>query len=273
MNILFWNLYNKDLQNEIIDLVTEHELDFFMFAEADLDKVSLLRNINSNVTQKYIDTTITDSNFSTFSRLPRSSIIPLREESSMSVYAVKPPLSIEIIIVIVHIPSKIHRDIDQKYIAIDLIKTINSIEDDRGHMNTMIIGDFNMDPHEESIVHCMGFHAIMDQNRVKSITRKVYGSDKYFFYNPMWNIMGDSTNGPPGSYYYNRGGYVNYYWHMFDQVLLRPSLTEYFDIHNLKILTKAGNNSLISRNGIINKQQYSDHLPLFLNLNIERSAI
>jgi len=59
---------------------------------------------------------------------------------------------------------------------------------------------------------------------------------------------------------------VEFFWHMFDQVLIRPALLNYFDNRNLQILRTAGEVSLVTKNGLPDKSK-SDHLPLLFKLN------
>jgi len=56
-----------------------------------------------------------------------------------------------------------------------------------------------------------------------------------------------------------------WFWHMFDQVLLRPGLISAFKHDELKILETDGNVSFLTRNGI---PRGSDHLPVFFALEI-----
>jgi hypothetical protein len=86
------------------------------------------------------------------------------------------------------------------------------------------------------------------------------------FYNPMWKFL--SNEAPPyGTYFYDSGGIVNYYWHIFDQVIMRPQLIEAFDDDSLSIVTQIGGTSLLAK-GKPDKQ-YSDHLPIFFSLREE----
>jgi hypothetical protein len=97
----------------------------------------------------------------------------------------------------------------------------------------------------------------------------VDGEDRKFFYNPMWGRYGDETHGPPGTYY-RRGGQISPFWHIFDQVLLRPSLLQYYSSNAVEIVGEIGGRSLL-RDGRIN-QSISDHLPIFLRLEVEHGA-
>ena len=80
----------------------------------------------------------------------------------------------------------------------------------------------------------------------------------------MWKFFGERTP-PYGTYYYNSSSIVNYYWNLFDQVIIRPSLLNAFNEEDLKILTNIGTNQLLDITKKPNKN-YSDHLPLIFKI-------
>ena len=92
----------------------------------------------------------------------------------------------------------------------------------------------------------------MDRSIAREVSRIVGGQKRKFFYNPMWSRYGDGTIGPPGTYFY-RGGQVSHFWHMLDQVLLRPSLLDYYSHGAMQIVEKIGE-------------------PIFLRLDLERGV-
>jgi hypothetical protein len=97
-------------------------------------------------------------------------------------------------------------------------------------------------------------------------TRTVQGREYRFFYNPMWSHFGDARNDTAGSYYYDAGEHVNYYWNMFDQVLLRPELAEHFDPTGLSIVRAVGERSLVRPDGRPDPANGSDHLPILFEV-------
>lgn len=94
------------------------------------------------------------------------------------------------------------------------------------------------------------------------------GREYPFFYNPMWNHFGDANESPPGTYYYAGSRHKEFFWQMFDQVLLRPDLIELFELGALKILDKDGTSSLLTEHGLPNNNVISDHLPILFKLNL-----
>ena len=71
-----------------------------------------------------------------------------------------------------------------------------------------------------------------------------------------------------GTYYYQEPDYVRYYWHVFDQVLLRPDLIPALGDEMPAIITELGGESLLRANGRPDNSRFSDHLPIALSLNI-----
>jgi hypothetical protein len=98
-------------------------------------------------------------------------------------------------------------------------------------------------------------------------SRVVQDREYQFFYNPMWNLLGDESNGPPGTYYYRKAAPKALFWHMFDQVLIRPDLIDRFSVTELKIIEGDGQTSFI-KNGFPDKTVASDHLPIVFRLNL-----
>jgi hypothetical protein len=82
----------------------------------------------------------------------------------------------------------------------------------------------------------------------------------------MWSLFGDANILTSGSYFYDSGKHVNYYWHIFDQVLLRPWLAERFARPSLEIVTKIANRPLTMDDGRPDKLGFSDHLPILFDV-------
>jgi hypothetical protein len=83
----------------------------------------------------------------------------------------------------------------------------------------------------------------------------------------MWSRLGDASEGPPGTFYREKTAHLLYYWNTFDQVLLRPELFGAFSTDRLKVLERIGNADLL-KDGIVDKDSGSDHLPLLIGLDV-----
>ena len=125
-----------------------------------------------------------------------------------------------------------------------------------------------MSPFEDGIINANGLHGVMSKNIAQEKIRMINKRKYPFFYNPMWNLLGDDNSESPGTYYYRRAEHNILFWYMFDQVLIRPDLLDNFNSQDLKILTSDGNISFLTINGIPDKKVVSDHLPIFFKLNL-----
>jgi hypothetical protein len=123
-----------------------------------------------------------------------------------------------------------------------------------------------MDPFEAGIIGAVGLHAVMSRQIAARDIRTVQGRDYRLFYNPMWGHFGDAKSSTAGSYYYDSAQHVNYFWHMFDQVLIRPELAERFDSSHVKIVTSLAERSLVRPDGRPDAATCSDHLPVVFEL-------
>ena len=206
-----------------------------------------------------------------YTRFPTEWLTPLADINGMSIQHLENPIANrKIIVVAVHLPSTLYQSEDDlSLLATRWRTTIEEAENRVGHKNTVVVGDMNMDPFHAGVVSSEGFHGILDKKIASGKTRKVLEEDRHFFYNPMWSLLGSESDGPPGTYYYNASSRpVNYYWHMYDQVLLRPDLIPFFPDSELKILTQTKSDSLITNSGKPDATNISDHLPLMFKLDI-----
>jgi hypothetical protein len=146
-----------------------------------------------------------------------------------------------------------------------LAQIIQEVEGKRWADRTVLVGDFNMNPFDAGVVSAHALHAVMTKDVARRGSREVRGEEYPFFYNPMWGCFGDRTAGPPGSFYLGASKPVNYFWNVYDQVLLRPGLMD--SLRELAVLDSDGVESLLTASGLPQTSSGSDHLPLFFQLD------
>jgi hypothetical protein len=81
----------------------------------------------------------------------------------------------------------------------------------------------------------------------------------------MWSLLGDESRWPPGTFFRRESAAIGYFWHMFDQVLIRPALLDAFAFENMHVLTTTGARDIYD--GEIIDASISDHLPLVVRLS------
>jgi hypothetical protein len=127
-----------------------------------------------------------------------------------------------------------------------------------------LLGDFNMNQFDQAMNMAPGLNAMMTTKCIERGSRTLQSIDYRFFYNPMWNLFGDRTPGPSGTYYHTNSSQGIYGWNMLDQVLLRKSAVPFFE--KVEILTSTGATDLQTDIGRPNKERASDHFPLLVTL-------
>lgn len=195
--------------------------------------------------------------------------LSIYESTRLTIRHLKPPVGKSALLCAIHFQDKNYNDdISQALESTVLAQTINEQERIIGHQRTILVGDLNMNPFEPGVVGASGLHAVMTRELARKRRRIVAGKQYNFFYNPMWGQFGDSSPGPPGTYYYQSSQHVSHFWHMFDQVLLRPDLIDCFDSDELRILDRIGGDSLLKADGVPDKRIGSDHLPILFRMEL-----
>jgi len=148
-----------------------------------------------------------------------------------------------------------------------LARYVHEAELKVGHTRTIIVGDLNMNPFEAGVTGSEGLHAVMGRKEAEKGSRIVQGESCKFFYNPMWSKFGDTDSTPAGTYFYNSSNPVNYYWNIFDQFLIRPSLLKFLDRDAVQVVSELQGKSLLTSAGRPDRKSMSDHLPIVCHLN------
>ena len=191
------------------------------------------------------------------------------EEPRWTIRELKLPGLASVILAIVHLHDKRNwSDSSQSAACYDLARDIKNVEERTGHHRTLVVGDFNMNPFETGMLAANGLHAEMTRSIAGKVERVVDEKTHRYFYNPMWNLLGDATRGPAGTYFYQGSEPVRMSWNMFDQVLVRPELFPFLRTEELEILTGDGQASFLTSQGTPTKQRGSDHLPVLFKLNL-----
>lgn len=269
LNLLLWNTYKKPLFEELKSVVDEHSINFLIVLENTGNESEHLKNLGSSF--KHYRSIIFNK-AKIFSNLS----VEIREihgHGRYGFYRITGSDFEEILLVIVHFPSKVNwgDSSDHFGLCVELKRDIELKETELGHDRTIIVGDFNMNPFEDGLINASGLNNTNSVEIAKTGFRKVLEKDYKFFYNPMWNFFGDFSKGDtPGTHYFNTYKYLNLYWNIYDQIMLRPSLINGFDEKNLEVLTSSKDKHFTKmiRNITRVNKEFSDHLPVKLSLNL-----
>ena len=267
MNFLFWNIKRKDSFFDLIcELVKDHSIGVLMLAEFPEGKQAELEQMlkANDSTYRYHQPFRATTKVEVFTNLPCSDFLNISDERRFSVKRYHSRgLNKDFNIILCHLVSKVNYDErEQANEARKVADEISKMEEYYHNEMSIVCGDLNMNPFEEGLVGSACFNAVMSKNIAKRGLRRVSGDDYKMFYNPMWGLLGDNGRGVAlGTFYYNPSRHIQYFWNIFDQVLIRPSVIPYFVDRYLEIVTCSRNRSLLTDNHII-KTIYSDHLPV-----------
>jgi hypothetical protein len=280
LNILFWNTNRKVNFPILLDLVKEYRVDFLTLiepAEQAEDIGSLLAGLQFHRPEyRQISSSF---HFATYTSIPDGqiehcpiSIATGREE----LYSVNVRGLPSLILVVVHGKDRhsTRETAKRKKYLHKLRRDIEMTEAREGHTRTLLIGDFNANPFDEEMESAEGLHALNCDQIAGQRYRTIEGEDHRIFYNPMWKLYGNSSS-TPASYYLNNADLHAPHWHMLDQVIYRPSLSEDYLVTRIELVKQAGELSLLNRHGQPAKM-YSDHLPVFCRLekrDVEHVAV
>jgi endonuclease/exonuclease/phosphatase family metal-dependent hydrolase len=263
---LFWNIGRRPLAPLIAELAEEHGVDIIVLAECDVDIAAMLATLNRRTAAFHFPLSFT-KRIAIYTRFSGEFLKPSFESERISIRTLTLPARLSVLLAAVHLPSKLRwSEESQRDECVELARAIAEVEVLAGHRRTILVGDFNMNPFEKGFASSVGLNSVMSRRIASRISRTVQSRKYHFFYNPMWNHFGDARGDTAGSYYYNSAEHVNYYWNVFDQVLLRPELAERFDPGRLRILTSIGPLSLVRADGRPNETVGSDHLPLLFEV-------
>lgn len=271
---LFWNVQNKQLDGHIVRLVQDHKVDVLLLIEHPKPDTTLFSQLNLIRPYQRVTTHIRFSVYVSFSSAQIVRITPPTTAAGDRVdyWDISFSRKNRLFLVLVHGLDMLNYNEHARSLFFDrLHEDIRWIEENDSkvrHKQTVIMGDFNANPFEAVVGGTRGLHAIRVRDVGGKNKRSVMKQDYEFFCNPMWSCYKGWEESPPGTYYYNGSDIHEVFWHMIDQMVLRPQALHMFSEKNLRVLTEAGNISLLTAHGHPDKVNASDHLPVLFKLNL-----
>jgi endonuclease/exonuclease/phosphatase family metal-dependent hydrolase len=277
VSFLFWNLCGRSLEPVLCRLTAQHGIDVLMLAECAIPEPAMVKALNAAGQGSFRRLPpIASQRLDLYSRFDRSCFGPvLTEADHYLIRSLAPPDGIEIMLVMAHLASPFHKDLRARHSqCIGLAQAIRDAEKAVGNDSTVVVGDLNVNPFDDAMLDVRGLNALADSRTVQRKSSRRFGrlqaEEFRLFYNPMWSHFGDAVQ-PPGTYYYDKSNpEVDPLWNIFDQVLLRPGLLDRFRSKNLKILTTDGIVPFTWADGTPNGDVFSDHLPIWFQLDLRR---
>jgi exonuclease III len=219
MRFLFWNVKKNPVGPILSKIVEAHNVDVVILAEC-RDSGVILSELNGATDNQFHLPDGPGPRVVIYTRFFRKHIKTAHSEDSFTIRLITLP-NPPILLVAVHLPSKLLKTDSQEYqsiVASKISARIRQVEREKGTSRTVLVGDLNMNPFEKGVASTNGFHAVMTRDIARKEKRRVIREFYPFFYNPMWGRFGDTTDGPPGTYYRRGSEPTEYFWNTYDQV-------------------------------------------------------
>ena len=264
LNFLFWNVQSKPIHAELVDLISHLSIDIVVLAEYSEDGDALLRQLAAIGLNFFLLPNIGCNRINIFTNISPGFFHIRRETGRYTIREFRKDGHLSLLMLFAHLPSKLsYNENDQAIIASKVREDLEEAEDEAKHRNSIVVGDLNMNPFEAGVVSANSFNAISCLATAMRESRVVQGEEYRFFYNPMWNLLGDHV-GSPGTFFHTSPTYDSHFWNIFDQVLVRPQIASRLDVSTLKVVTSTLETSFISEKGHPN---ISDHLPIVFSFD------
>jgi exonuclease III len=262
--IIFWNVNKKDLTSLVCSITKLNDADVVVLNENQVPIADMLQALQTNVSQDFYCPNSTPSSEKRFHCFCRNSELDLSELHALQRSSVR-KINIgqhKVLLALVHGVDMRNYDAEARQSSWQTLMTDMEFVKEQQKTNKLILlGDFNINPYDRGMNLAAGLNAMMTKSCVEKGLRKYMDRDYDFYYNPMWSLFGDNTDGPAGTVYdtSNQGPYG---WSMLDQVLINHSIVSLFQ--DVRILTEAGTQSLIDGKGRPNSSTASDHFPILV---------
>jgi hypothetical protein len=268
MRIVFWNINQKDLSKELNILAQNIAPDILFLAECEMTIASILTALNATKVNYFYNADPVCEKIYMFSKFRDKFVQPIKSSLRYTVRSIDVPTYPKFNLMCLHYQSKVNWDFADQAAHSSILRTvIIDFEKKMSSQMTVVVGDFNMNPFDFGMVQTTGLHSVMSKDIALNQTRTVDGDEYHFFYNPMWSFYGDHGKGQVNGTTYNTlSKPLNYFWNIFDQVLIRPDFIQFFDEDKLEILTELdSSHSLLKKSKKIDNS-ISDHLPISITI-------
>jgi len=265
MKFIFWNINKKPLVDELAELIYESQCDLCVLAESNeeiVEQVILCLNEKYEIECSLFDNPGCDR--ITFIMIGQLEISLLNQNEYFSLVKIRGNKE-DLIAGFVHFPSQLYATMESIGALCATLHGQVAEEERRFNIHmSLLMGDFNVNPFDRPMISFRSLGATNGQQCSLRGTISSYGDAKELFYNPMWTLYAKYKE-RPGSYRYTTTTNHVLTWHFLDQVIIRPSLIDYFDFDILSLIMGTRNFNYLNQNQF---PKSSDHLPLMCEIDI-----
>ena len=271
LRILFWNLRkNASLIQPLAAMVRERLVDVVVTVENPLAPDEMRESLSTASGVRFsVHAGRNNTRALVFSCGPAEVGQTVAESPYLAIYPISSH-GVSILLAVFHGISLLeNKPVDLNEEACVAAQLLRDTETERQHRRTVLVGDFNLNPFDDGMAKARGFFGVMSRAVAAREQQRLKFNDYPLFYSPMWSRLGDLSPGPPGTFFRRRTSHLEYYWHTYDQVLIRPVLLDAFDPANFEVLERVGSVELLE-DGVPNGEVLSDHLPVFIGLDLTK---
>ncbi len=261
MKVIYWNTKDTTDIDRIIDIVQHESPELFFLSEIDEDLLS-----NNKAKLKGVGYVHYLNPGCDRVSIIKKIDLKINLELQDTYYTTLKIRALDLYILSIHMPSQMYRHTDTiKEVFRDFRANIDYEIGGSLEKKILIIGDFNVNPHEDAMIAYDGFLAANSINSRKTIGRIT--KNKTTYYNPTWQLY--NRKHFPGTKYFERpSGSSNdiLEFHYLDQVVLSQLLLSSIQNEEIKVIENTPNFSFLcnKKNSVVG----SDHLPLSYQFNI-----
>lgn len=269
---LLWNTRGTNRDSLVVNLVREHNVDVLMLVEY------YPSTINSRLSTLLLNHGLvrrsTPERFGLFSRpIYRMNRLPVAAVGDrVELWEWTSDTNTEARFALVHGLDRINNNDGTRRVFFRRVVDAIRQREINSHRRSIIVGDFNASPFESAVLSSDGLHAIGIRRNGTSTNRHVrWGDEKEdFFYNPMWRKYGHAASMEAGmaTHYWQNSQAGELFWHMLDQVVIRPEEDSRFPEDQLNVVNCVGTVTLLTPIGTPDPTVGSDHLPIVFRWNV-----
>jgi exonuclease III len=267
VRIVFWNVNRTDLTSLVCSLAKTTSADVIVLNENKVPSQTTLKMLHEEVsTEFFVPRAICEKRFHCFCRNRTLNLTEVHSGFRFSIRTLSVSSNPTLLALVHGVDIQNYDTEERQSFAQSLAGELQFAKENFRTNRLIVMGDFNMNPFDRGMNLAAGLNAMMTKACASVGTRRHLDKDYDLYYNPMWSLLGDLSDGPPGTIY-NTSRRGPYGWSMLDQVILSHSVVGLFG--GVRIITTTDANSLLDRNGRPDSRNASDHLPVMLELRDE----
>jgi hypothetical protein len=194
---LVWNVQRKALAGHVVRLVQSARVDVLLLIE----KPDPDGGLSAILAANGFALVPARQRFGLYTRLDSASfesVSPPEADERTDFWRFRLSETVSITLVAVHGPDRRNVDETARRLFFQRVhENVQAVEARAGHKRTVVVGDFNANPFEESVGGVQGLHAIPVRHVGGRDYRTVGRKDYEFFFNPMWSCYGGTKDRPP----------------------------------------------------------------------------